>query len=142
VTVYISPAEAARIHVEIMARAGARSDLLGAGKLESALLRPANAAYYDGADLHVQAAALVVGIALAHAFGDGNKRLAAALGVIFLHANNVVVTGPHLELADEVLHIVNRTSTLGAATERFAGWLRAHSSVISPPTLLSSRTTQ
>jgi death-on-curing protein len=130
VTVYVSPAEAVRIHVEIMARASAPSDLLDAGKLESALLRPTNAAYYEGADLYVQAAALVVGIALAHAFADGNKRLAAALGVIFLHANNVVVTGPHLQLADEVLHIVNRTSTLDAATERFATWLRAHSSVV------------
>ena len=126
-TIYITPAEACLIHAEIMARFGAPSELLDEGKLESALLRPVNASYYDGADRCSQAATLVVGIARAQAFGDGNKRLAAALGVIFLRANDVVVTGPHLDLAGEVLRVVNRPSTVSSAIERFAAWLRANS---------------
>ena len=126
-TVSITLAEACQIHAEIMARVRKPSELLDEGKLESALLRPANAAYYAKADLGAQAATLVVGIALAHAFSDGNKRLAAALGVIFPRVNGIVITGEHLELADEVLLLVNRTSSLIAATERFAAWLRAHS---------------
>jgi prophage maintenance system killer protein len=109
-----------------MARAGMASELLDERKLEGALMRPANAAYYGGADLCAQAAALVAGVALARAFGDGNKRLAAALGVIFLDANDIVVTGEHLALADEVLGIVNRMSVLPTAAEYFASWLRAH----------------
>ena len=126
-TVSITLAEACQIHAEIMARVRIPSELLDEGKLESALLRPANAAYYAKADLCAQAATLVVGIALAHAFSDGNKRLAAALGVIFLRVNGTAITGEHLELADEVLLLVNRKSPLVAATERFATWLRAHS---------------
>ncbi|HEY8284239.1 MAG TPA: type II toxin-antitoxin system death-on-curing family toxin [Chloroflexota bacterium] len=129
-TLYITPAEALRIHAEIMARACAASELLDEGKLESALLRPTNAAYYEGADLFAQAATLIAGMALAHAFSDGNKRLAAALGVIFPRANGVAFTGDHIELADEVLRIVNRTEALPAATERLASWLRTHSETI------------
>lgn len=123
-TLYITPAEALHIHTEIMARAGAASELLDEGKLESALLRPANAAYYEGADLFIQAAILIAGVALAHALSDGNKRLAAALGVIFLRANDLAFVGEHIELADEVLRLVNRTEALSPATERFAAWLR------------------
>ena len=58
----------------------------------------------------MQAAVLVSGVAVALAFSDGNKRLAAALGVIFLRVNGVLVTGDHLELADEVIRLVNHTS--------------------------------
>ena len=124
-TLYITPAEALRIHTEIMARAGVASELLDEGKLESALLRPANAAYYESADLFTQAATLIAGVALAHAFSDGNKRLAAALGVIFARVNDIAFSGEHIEMADEVLRIVNRTETLPAATEHLAAWLRA-----------------
>lgn len=130
-TLYITPAEALHIQAEIMDRAGTASDLLNEGKLESALLRPTNAAYYEGADLFAQAAILIAGVVLAHAFSDGNKRLAAALGVIFLRANDIAFTGEHIALADEVLRIVNRTETLSAATERLASWLRAHGMALS-----------
>jgi len=124
VTLYITPAEALHIHARIMARAGAGSELLDEGKLESALLRPANAAYYEDTDLFTQAASLIAGVALAHALSDGNKRLAAALGVIFLRANDMAFVGEHLELADEVLRLVNRTEALSTVTERLAAWLR------------------
>ena len=123
-TLYITPAEALHIHAEVMARADAVSHLLDEGKLESALLRPVNIAYREDADLVTQATSLIAGVALAHALSDGNKRLAAALGVIFLRANDTAFVGEHLELADEVLRLVNRAEALPTATERFAAWLR------------------
>jgi len=44
--------------------------------LDSAVHRAQTAAYYGGADLFLQAAALANGIALNHPFIDGNKRSA------------------------------------------------------------------
>jgi death on curing protein len=129
-TAYVTPAEAARIHAEIMARAGAASTLLDEGKLESALIRPASASYYESADLYTQAATLIAGVALAHAFNDGNKRLAAALGLIFLHINDVGVSGDHIEYTDAVLAVVIREGPLPEAIEQLATWLRMHASGI------------
>ena len=126
-TQYLSPADATRIHAEIMARAQQAGELLDDGKLESALLRAANAAFYESVDLWAQAATLTAGVALAHAFSDGNKRLAAALGVIFLDLNGVRLVAEPIALADAVLALVKRDGPLDAAVDRFADWLRAQS---------------
>jgi len=55
--------------------------------LESAVVRPQNAAFYEGADLVTQAALYMVGIAFNHPFIDGNKRTGFLAGVTFLHVN-------------------------------------------------------
>lgn len=57
--------------------------------LEGALARAQQAAYFGQAILVEQAAYVVEGIALAHAFLDGNKRTAWIAGRVFLHLNGV-----------------------------------------------------
>jgi death-on-curing protein len=126
VTVYITLAEALQIHGRIMSRAGVSAVLLDEGKLESALIRPVNAATYGQADLFTQASTLIAGVALAHSFSDGNKRLAASLGVIFLHANDIEMTADHLGYADQVIALVLHTDPLPSAIDRLAAWLRDH----------------
>jgi death-on-curing protein len=63
--------------------------LLGGGpaKLEGALSRPEQHAHYYEADLAQQAAVLAQGIVEAHAFQDGNKRVAYLSLRVFLAAN-------------------------------------------------------
>jgi death-on-curing protein len=55
--------------------------------LLAALARPITAAYRQQADLAMQAAVLIEGIAKAHAYVDANKRTAAAAGLVFLRLN-------------------------------------------------------
>lgn len=59
----------------------------GRGLVESAVNRPRNKAYYEGADVLAQAAALYYGLAKNHGFSDGNKRIAVAAAEIFLQLN-------------------------------------------------------
>ena len=58
-----------------------------AGALEAALMAAENRAYYEQASLPMCAATYAYHLTQAHAFLDGNKRLAAAVAEIFLELN-------------------------------------------------------
>lgn len=65
----------------------ASDQLRDAGGLDGALGRPEQYAYYEGADLALQAAVLAHGIAEGQYFLDGNKRLALVAFLLFLAIN-------------------------------------------------------
>jgi death on curing protein len=124
-TEWLSLADVLALHAELMQRMGARpAPLRDEGLLESAVLRPQMAAYYDEADLIRQAALLATGIAQARAFIDGNKRTALAAMETFLRVNGHRCHADSLELAQQIEALATRTGSLAAATERFEGWLR------------------
>ena len=105
---------------------GDSSHLIIAGKLESALLRPQTSAHYEDADLFAQAAVLITGIALAHPFSDGNKRLALLAGDVFLALNGTWIRSDPLAFAIQIMAFLTRDGDLGTAAEALAGWLRTH----------------
>jgi death-on-curing protein len=124
---YLTLGDVLRMHRDLMGGIPAPSVLLDEGKLESALLHPEHAAFYEQADLFLQAATLAAGVALAHAFEDGNKRLAYAACLTFLRINGVRVTAHSLQVADQVIGLVDRGSErLDKVIARFAAWLREH----------------
>jgi death-on-curing protein len=124
---YLSLSDVEAIHRDMMAAAGLPSILHQRGALEGAVHRPRNVAYYEHADLFVQAAHLMGGIALAHAFEDGNKRLALVCTLAFLRFNGIRIMAPIGAIADQVLAKVNRgAQTLGEASASCAAWLAAH----------------
>jgi death on curing protein len=92
--------------------------------LEAAVVRPQMHAHYAQADVVAQAAALIVGIVLAHAFLDGNKRTALAAGIIFLDLNGLQIERRSLEVALQVEAVITRHGSLEEATEDFVRWLR------------------
>lgn len=55
--------------------------------LESAMVAPQNAAYYEGVSLIFQVAILIEHLVLNHPFVDGNKRTALIVGAIFVLIN-------------------------------------------------------
>ena len=59
--------------------------------LHSAVHHPRNLAWYEDASLAEQAVELMVHIAMAHAWVDGNKRIAALSLYMFLGQNGVIV---------------------------------------------------
>ena len=86
------------IHARLIEEFGGTHGLRDEGALESALLAAENREYYEAADLASCAATYAYHLTQAHAFVDGNKRVAAAISEIFLKIN-----GAQLELANEQL---------------------------------------
>lgn len=132
-TRYLSVLDAIALNDEILRRSGetplpARDE----GGLESALMRPQMAAHYEDADLITQAAVLMAGVALAHAFVDGNKRTALAIGTIFLALNDLEVVSEPGAFGRQIEALVNRVGQLDEATAQFIEWMRPRTRQIQP----------
>ncbi len=120
---YLSAMDIVSLNHQILQDEQQESSVRDAGLLEGAIMRPQMAAHYEEANLIAQAALLIQGIALAHAFLDGNKRTALAAGTIFLDLNGVYIDCAPTEFGQQILGLVERASTL----EAFTTWLRARS---------------
>jgi death-on-curing protein len=96
------------------------------GALESAVMRPQMAAHHTGADAAEQAVTLIAGIALAHAFVDGNKRTAPAAGTTFLILNGYVVRSHNHELVEQILAVIEHSGGVDEAVAALAAWIRDH----------------
>ncbi len=122
--IYLTVAEVLGINEAVLAQEGQQSLLVDEGKLESAIMRPQMAAHYEEADLARQTVLLVSGIALAHAFVDGNKRTALLAGRMFLGLNGYALEREPLEFAHAILALVNHNDSLEAAANRLEAWIR------------------
>jgi len=93
--------------------------LIDEGKLSGGLLRAQQVAHYEGGDEATIAAYLIAGVALAHAFADGNKRTAFATMLLSLGQNglDLVPDDEYLEVAKRIeAYIADR----GSREETFA----------------------
>lgn len=125
-TQHLAAADVAAMNAEILQRAGEGIyHLRDEGALESAVMRPQMAEHYEGADIVAQAATLIAGITLAHAFLDGNKRTAATAGSVFLYLNGWEIDSLPPELGQQVEALVSGSGSLRNAIEAFTGWLRS-----------------
>jgi len=97
----------------------------GQALLESAIHRAQTTAFYGGADVELQAAALANGIALNHPFLDGNKRSAWVACVAFLWLNGHRLPDEALgALADHLIAQHEHTDR-SQADALLADWLGA-----------------
>lgn len=87
-----------RLHERQIERFGGSYGMRNENALESALARPVNKAAYGSTDVIELAAAYLFGLAMNHAFIDGNKRIAIVAAGIFLMDN-----GYTIETSDEIL---------------------------------------
>jgi death-on-curing protein len=102
--VFLRKQEVVDIHSRLIEEFGGSPGLRDEGTLESALGAVENRAFYEKADLAVCAATYAYHLAQAHAFIDGNKRVAAAVAEIFVELN-----GKQLEATnDEVVTLFLR----------------------------------
>lgn len=121
---YPSTLDALALHRFVMEKTGAMGMLRVEGALAGALARPRMAAQYENADFASQAVALMSGIALAHAFVDGNKRTALLVGDTFLRENGFRFSGNYVELAKQIEAVRTREDSLPDAETPFVAWLR------------------
>lgn len=107
------------LHAALLARHGGAPGVRDLGLVESALARP-RSGYY--ASLSEQAAALLQSFARNHAFVDGNKRVAWAIGCVFLRVNGykVVVDADHAES-----FLIGRVIGAHAPIDEIRDWLEA-----------------
>ncbi len=105
---YLTLAEVIGQHERLMRAYGQDSVLMDEGKLEAAVMRPQQAAYYEEAPLVRQGALLLAGITQAHAFADGNKRLALLSCATFLRLNGLGVVAESEGFAEAVIDFVLR----------------------------------
>jgi death on curing protein len=107
------PAEAVIEHNRLELEAtGERHLVRDHGLLESALARPRNFFGYGEEDIVVLAVSLMVGIARAHAFEQGNKRTAFAAMRFFLRANGYETSfDDTISWADEIIALVEHQTS-------------------------------
>jgi death-on-curing protein len=79
------------IHARAIEEFGGLYGVRDAGALEAALTATENRAYYEQASLPTCAATYAYHLTQAHAFLDGNKRIAAAVAEIFLELNGAAL---------------------------------------------------
>ena len=98
--------EVLNIHARLIEEFGGSQGVRDEGALESALATAENRQYYENAGLATCAATYAYHLAQAHAFVDGNKRVAGAVSEIFLEINgasliatNEQVVGLFLDIA-------------------------------------------
>ncbi|MBV7327882.1 type II toxin-antitoxin system death-on-curing family toxin [Chloroflexi bacterium TSY] len=91
-----------QIHAILIDEFGGSHGLRDEGSLESALNAPLNRAHYENADLVICAATYAYHLCQAHAFVDGNKRIAAATAEIFLELNNAILVMDD----DALIHLI------------------------------------
>ena len=75
------------VHTRLIAETGGSTGTRDEGLLESALAAAENRFNYENADLVKCAATYAYHLTQAHAFVDGNKRLAAAITETFIESN-------------------------------------------------------
>jgi death-on-curing protein len=83
------------------------------------------AAYYEDADLARQAPLLIVGIAQAHPFVDGNKRAALAAGDVMIQLNGYMVHSEPEEFARQIIDAITRNYKDEGVLKDFTDWLRS-----------------
>jgi death on curing protein len=121
--IYLAVEDVLAFHADIFdySDAEARLRLRAPEILESALARPEQYAYYQEADLALQAAILAHGIAEGQPFIDGNKRTAAIALAVFLDVNGI-----ELAVADDDLATFIWWLSEDLPPEELADLLRPH----------------
>jgi death-on-curing protein len=123
---YLTTLDVLGLHQEIMRRYGQSSELREGGEasIESSLMRPQWAARYQDADLAQQTALLMLGIAQAHPFVDGNKRVAFAAGTVFMQLNGFIAESARGKFAVQ-LRAALEASNKELGVQSLANWLRS-----------------
>src|SRR5277367_1020127 len=102
---FLSKAEVLLLHERSLQEHGGSAGLRDEGLLDSALMAPLNRQHYEGADLATCAATYAYHLTKAHAFVDGNKRVAAAAAEIFVQMNGGRLQATNDEVVDLFLRI-------------------------------------
>lgn len=117
---FVDLSRALALHARQLAEHGGSDGVRDLGALESALARPLNLDEYEEPDAAQLAAAYLCGIAKAHAFVDGNKRVAWVVAKLFLRKNHYLLP----VAPGEALRLVEGAAS-DFSQDEVVAWLRA-----------------
>ena len=110
-------------HSWMIEKYGGTHGLRDQSMLESALAAPLNRYLYEQADLPVCAATYAYHLSQAHAFIDGNKRIAAAIAELFLNINGLRLRASDEEVIDLFLRVAAGEVDRDEVERVFAQWV-------------------
>jgi len=111
------------IHVRVIEETGGSYGLRDGGALESALKAAENRAYYEDAPLATLGATYAFHLSQAHAFIDGNKRIAAVAAELFLEMNGAKLKATNEEIIELYLDIAASRISREEVERKFTEWL-------------------
>ncbi len=110
------------IHAQLIEAFGGTHGLRDEAALESALTAAENREYYENAGLAACAATYAFHLTQAHAFVDGNKRIAAAVSEIFLELNGARLNATDEQIVTMFLDIAAGKLSRDEVEEFFDRW--------------------
>ncbi|MGA9997763.1 MAG: type II toxin-antitoxin system death-on-curing family toxin [Pyrinomonadaceae bacterium] len=116
---FLRKQEVLDIHAQMIEAFGGTHGLRDEGALESALAAAGNREYYENANLATCAATYAYHLSQAHAFVDGNKRIAAAVSEIFLEINGARLNSTNEQIVSLFLDIAAGNSSRDAVEQFF-----------------------
>ena len=111
------------IQSQLIERYGGIHGLRDEGALESALNAAENRAYYENAPIEILAATYAFHLSQAHAFLDGNKRIAAAVAGVFLELNGAWLEASQDEIIELFLDIAASRISREDVERKCAEWI-------------------
>jgi len=116
-----------RVHATLIAATGGTSGVRDEALLESALAAVENRHRYEAADVITCAATYAYHLTQAHAFLDGNKRVAAAITDAFLETNGFELIMTNDEIVVLFLAIASSKLSREQVEQRLRGKVRPKS---------------
>ena len=120
---FLYKTEVIEIHKKLIKEFGGIHGLRDEGALESALASAENRAYYENADIATCAATYAYHLTQAHAFIDGNKRIAAAVSEIFAEINGLKLNATNDQIVDLFLSIASGEKSRNDVEQIFLQWI-------------------
>jgi death on curing protein len=103
--IFLAKTKVIEYHARLIERFGGSQELRDEGALESALAAAPNRRHYEDANIVKCAATYAYHLSQAHAFIDGNKRIAAAIMELFLNINQASLQASDDEVENLILGI-------------------------------------
>ncbi len=118
--IFLRKQDVLAIHGRTLAEHGGTAGLRDEGAMESAIVAAENRFHYQSADTAACAAAYAYHLSQAHAFVDGNKRVAAGATEVFVIQNGGRIEATDDELVELFLGIADGTFS----RDQVEAWLR------------------
>lgn len=124
---FLTKEEVIEAHRKTISEFGGSHGLRDEGALESALNAAENRWYYENADLPTCAATYAFHLTQAHAFIDGNKRIADVVATLFIKLNNAKLSASSEQLIELYLKIAASELTRDEVEEFFVAHVKVNS---------------
>jgi len=121
---FLCKSEVVDIQKKLIEEFGGIQGLRDEGSLESALASAENRAYYENANIIACAATYAYHLARAHAFFDGNKRIAAAVSEIFVEINGLKLNASNEQIVELFMDIASGNKTRNDVEHLFFQWIK------------------